>query len=36
MNWLQNDLIKKSDGSVVYSMITHRDFSHMEFIAFCR
>ena len=25
--------LKKSGGSAVYSMITHRDFSHMEFIA---
>lgn len=36
MNWLQNDSIKKSDGSAVYSMITHRDFSHMEIIALYR
>ena len=36
MNWLQNDSIKKSDGSAVYSMITHRDFSPLKFIALCR
>ena len=36
MTWLQNDSIKKSDGRAVYSMITHRDFSHMEFIALYR
>ena len=38
MNWLhiEFDSIKKSDGSAGYSMITHKDFSPMEFITLCR